>query len=186
MPRALRIGGIVVAAATLTLVALCALTDMKPYVVPSASMSPGIRQGERIISIGGAIERGDVVTVRPNGDGTDVFATTETISSRTFVKRLIGEPGEVVGARAGRVFVCRPGVADAADGTAAGCRFLHERYALGSTLPFTTRVPRDRYLLLGDNREGSEDSRSWGTVLRSQIERRVVFRYWPPWRIGIP
>ena len=186
MPRALKVGGLVIGVALIAAVVLGALFDVKPYVVPSISMAPAIGRGERVLSIGGSVERGDIVTVRPNGENLAVFATTKTISSRTFVKRLIGLPGELVGAHAGRVFICTAAVTAAEKGAAQGCRFLREPYAIGRTLPFTMRVPRDRYLVLGDNRELSEDSRSWGTVLRSQIGRRVVFRYWPPARIGIP
>ena len=186
MPRVLKVGALALAGAIIATVALGALYDVKPYVVPTNSMEPAIGNGDRILAISGSVERGDIVTVRPNGERTAVFVTTKTISSRTFVKRLIGLPGELVGARGGRVFVCAATVADAQNGHASGCRFLREPYAIGRTLPFTARIPSDRYLLLGDNRENSEDSRSWGPVLRSQIERRVVFRYWPLSRIGIP
>ena len=186
MARVLKVVGLGLAVAIISAVALGALFDVKPYVVPSDSMVPSIGVGERILAIGGSVERGDIVTVRPNGENLAVFPTTKTVSSRTFVKRLIGLPGELVGAHAGRIFVCAPAVGDAQNGSASGCRFLREPYAIGRTLPFTLRIPRDRYLVLGDNREDSEDSRSWGPVLSSQIERRVVFRYWPPSRIGIP
>ena len=186
MPRVLKVGGLALGLAIVAAVALGALFDVKPYVVPSDSMVPSIGVGDRILSINGSVERGDIVTVHPNGENLAVFSTTKTISSRTFVKRLIGLPGDLVGAQGGRVFVCAAAVTDARNGSASGCRFLREPYAIGLTLPFMLRIPRDRYLVLGDNREDSEDSRSWGPVLRSQIERRVVFRYWPPSRIGIP
>lgn len=38
--------------------------------------------------------------------------------------------------------------------------------------------------LLGDNREGSEDSRSWGPVAADAVAGRAVWRYWPPSRFG--
>jgi signal peptidase I len=40
--------------------------------------------------------------------------------------------------------------------------------------------------MLGDNRGTSCDSRTWGAVPRANLIGPVVFRYWPPGRIGIP
>ena len=48
-------------------------------------------------------------------------------------------------------------------------------------------VDRDGHLfVLGDNRGGAIDSRTWGPIPRSAIRGRVIFRYWPPGRIGRP
>jgi len=55
--------------------------------------------------------------------------------------------------------------------------------------PFSGEHPpltleKDQYFLLGDNRQGSSDSRSWGPVSRDQILGRVLYRYWPLGRSG--
>ncbi|MBN2551342.1 MAG: signal peptidase I [Spirochaetales bacterium] len=55
--------------------------------------------------------------------------------------------------------------------------------------PFSGERPpvtlgKGQYFLLGDNRQGSSDSRSWGPVARDQIVGRVIFRYWPLPRSG--
>ena len=55
--------------------------------------------------------------------------------------------------------------------------------------PFSGEHPpltleQDQYFLLGDNRQGSSDSRSWGAVTRDQIVGRVIYRYWPLRRSG--
>ena len=47
-------------------------------------------------------------------------------------------------------------------------------------------VPAGEYLVLGDNRADSEDSRCFGTIARGQIVGRVLARYWPLGRIGAP
>ena len=48
------------------------------------------------------------------------------------------------------------------------------------------RIPNDMYLMEGDNRTHSCDSRVWGLVPRSSIIGKVVLTYWPLGRIGTP
>jgi signal peptidase I len=50
----------------------------------------------------------------------------------------------------------------------------------------TWNVAPGHYFMLGDNRGGSCDSRSWGAVPRASLIGPVVFRYWPLTRIGFP
>ena len=53
--------------------------------------------------------------------------------------------------------------------------------------PITTqKIPAGQYFVMGDNRTDSCDSRTWGTVPRSNIIGHVVFRIWPISRIGVP
>ncbi len=100
------------------------------------------------------IERGDVIVFRwPNDPDLD------------FVKRVIGMPGETVEMRDGYVYV---------DGTR-----LDEPYVLAENRDGFTmsprRIPEGHYFMLGDNRDESRDSRSWGTVPRSLIKGRAFF-----------
>jgi signal peptidase I len=92
----------------------------------------------------------------------------------TFLKRVIGLPGEVVSERDGYVYV---------DG-----RKLSERYVPASERDRMTQTwPRLRsgeYFVLGDNRVASCDSRTWGPVPRSAFIGPVVATYWPPSRWG--
>jgi signal peptidase I len=93
----------------------------------------------------------------------------------TFVKRLIGLPGEVVSERDGIVFI---------DG-----KMLNEPYISPDRRDHEpprswARIAPDHYFFMGDNRSQSCDSRVWGTVPRSDLIGEVFFVYWPPSRIG--
>ena len=103
-----------------------------------------------------------------------------------FVKRLVGLPGERIEIRDGRVF---------ADG-----RLLDEGAGIppityvspGSGMPSMLPsggsyvVPRDGFVVLGDNSTRSFDSRYWGAVPRENIYGRVARIYYPWSRIGVP
>jgi signal peptidase I len=102
-----------------------------------------------------------------------------------FVKRIIGLPGEVWSERNGLTYI---------DG-----RRLAEPYIRPSRRDSDTktmfdippagtlrRIPADMYLMEGDNRSHSCDSRVWGLVPRSAIIGKVFLRYWPLGRLGVP
>jgi len=91
--------------------------------------------------------------------------------SQDYIKRVIGLPGDVVTIKNTTVFV---------NGTA-----LNEVYVRpsnqGNPYPsFTNKVvPQNAYFVLGDNRNGSSDSRDWGCVPRGSIVGRAALVYWP-------
>jgi signal peptidase I len=103
-----------------------------------------------------------------------------------FVKRLIGLPGESVHENVqGYISIKKPG-------SRTWVR-LKEPYVtaqdrLSDTSHFdkTWPVPTGEYFMMGDNRGGSCDSRSWGAVPRANLIGPVVVRYWPLDRIGFP
>jgi signal peptidase I len=100
-------------------------------------------------------------------------AARECSEGGTYVKRLIGLPGETVTERNGEVFV---------DG-----RLLKEPYVeFRDTESGTWHVPKGEYFFMGDNRAASCDSRRWGSVPRGNLIGTVFLRYWPPNRIGVP
>jgi signal peptidase I len=88
----------------------------------------------------------------------------------TYLKRVIGIPGDVVSERAGFFYV---------DG-----RELHEPYLTEHYRDAVTRkwakLGAKQYFVMGDNRIGSCDSRAWGPVPRSAFIGPVVATYWPP------
>jgi signal peptidase I len=90
----------------------------------------------------------------------------------TYLKRVIGLPGEQISERDGVFYV---------DGTK-----LHEPYLSFYTRDSLTmtwpRLGAKEYFVMGDNRLGSCDSRTWGAVPRSAFIGPVVATYWPPTR----
>jgi signal peptidase I len=95
-------------------------------------------------------------------------------SGSTFVKRLIGLPGDTVTERKGRISV---------DG-----KLLAEPYvepSLRDDQSGTWHVPASHYFFLGDDRTHSCDSRVWGTVPRHSLIGPVLLTYWPPGRISL-
>ncbi len=96
---------------------------------------------------------------------------------KDYIKRVIGLPGEVLEIREGKVYI--------------NGKSLNEPYAYHSVADLSLNhygpltVPSDSYFMMGDNREGSEDSRAWGFLERKYIKGKALFIYWPPNRIGI-
>lgn len=140
----------------------------QPVKVEGTSMLPQLVDEQRIfvnkfVYRLDSIERGDVV----------VFKLPEN-PGRSYIKRVVGLPGETVEVRKGRVYV---------DGRAIDEDHVPPRYRDYASHP-TLTVPADEYYVLGDHRNTSKDSRSWGTVARSQITGKAVFAYWPIERFG--
>jgi len=145
----------------------------KPVKVEGTSIMPNLSDQERIFinkftyRFGlGAIERGDTV----------VFWYPQD-PSKSYIKRVIGLPGDRVRIEDGQVYV--NGRALAEDYVPADNRDMSSwRDGVEQT------VPPDRYFVLGDHRNSSSDSRSWGYVPRANIYGKAVFIYWPLNQIG--
>lgn len=98
-------------------------------------------------------------------------------SAQTFVKRLVGLPGDVLRIVGGHVIRNGKRESDAyitPCGGGAECTFSR-----------SIRVPAGDYYMMGDNRGDSDDSRYWGPVPQRYIIGVVFFTYWPPDRIGV-
>ena len=107
-------------------------------------------------------------------DVSEIFKPVDSKTNIRLVKRVIGIPGDEVDIRGGKVYL---------DG-----KMLDESYVKGETyqrdIQFPVTVPEGKYLVLGDNREVSKDSRSFGFIERCQIEGKAVFRFWPLNKFG--
>jgi signal peptidase I len=165
---------------------------VKPYKVPSESMENTLLPGDRVLVDRVTLRfrdphRGEIVVFHPPACpaalSEDSVCDTPLVSKRTgtsdqtYIKRVIGLPGETLFSKAGHVWVIPPG-----GGTA---HELHEPYTRDSTIiPGRVKVPADMYFMMGDNRGDSSDSRKWGPEPRSDMIGIARFRYWPLNRIG--
>ena len=173
---------------------------IKPYRIPSSSMEPTLEIGQRILvdRIGmhfSSPHIGEIMVFHPPADyeacanpnqgqnsngvvepqACDKVQTRE--SSVTFVKRVVGLPGDHLKIIDGRVI--RNGRPEDAP-YAVICK----RVAI-CNFPKTIVVPKGDYYMMGDNRPDSEDSRFWGPVPRKWLIGAVFFTYWPFDRIGV-
>lgn len=171
---------------------------IKPYEIPSASMLPTLRINQRILvdRIGthfASPHIGDIYVFHPpasetcadpsegeNNTGQDGQAACDVTqtheSSQTYVKRVVGLPGDRLSIRNGHVI--RNGVPEK-DSYTIPCNGGGE-----CNFPQTITVPKGDYYMMGDNRPDSLDSRFWGPVPKAWMIGKAFFTYWPPDRIG--
>ena len=162
----------------------------KPYRVPSASMEPTLhcarpadgceaRFSDRVIACEvcyrfGSPHRGQIVVFHSPPEAARRCASG---GGGTFVKRLIGLPGDTVHEDE-NAFIWIDGSRLAEPYVAPDARQSDSHRGQ------TWQVPPGHYFFLGDNRSGSCDSRIWGSVPRSNLIGPVLVRYWPPTRAG--
>ena len=131
-------------------------TDQR-LIVEKLSYNPYLRQYLRL----NGPQRGDVVIIRLRTQGDELL-----------IKRVIGLPGDTVEIHNGQVFVNNQPLA--------------EPYIMDSTSGFygPTTIPPLHIFVLGDNRDSSNDSRSFGTISLRDVVGRAWFSYWPPDQVG--
>jgi len=100
------------------------------------------------------------------------FPRDPTVS---FIKRVVALPGETVEVRAGTVFV---------NGQRLKEDYVESKFRDDETYS-AVEIRRGFYYVLGDHRNSSNDSRSWGEVPEKYIYGRAVFRFWPLSKIGV-
>ncbi len=143
----------------------------QPVKVEGTSMMPTLDDQERIFINKFVyrfhfekIDRGDTVVFWFPGD-----------PSKSYIKRVIGMPGDRVEVRDGSVIV---------NGEPLEEDYVPQEYRDQSEMHPTT-VGRDEYFVLGDHRSSSNDSRTWGMVPRRYIYGKAVFIYWPLEKMGL-
>jgi signal peptidase I len=140
----------------------------QPVKVEGTSMNPLLSDQERIfinkfVYHFEPIERGDVIVFWYPLD-----------RSKSFIKRVVGLPGETIEIRDGHVYINDHELAD---------QYVPAGYLDGSTYT-PHRIPADGYFVMGDHRDSSNDSRVFGPVPRQFIYGKAVFAYWPADHFG--
>ena len=147
---------------------------IEPRWIPSGSMLPTLELQDRIL-----VEKLRPKLERPLANGTIVVFHAPPVlveagydPKAALIKRVVGQPGDLVEVRDGRLW---------RNGLAVPEPWLGEPidYSFG---PVT--VPEGQLLVLGDNRNASLDSHLWGPLPRGEVIGTAVFRYWPLNRIG--
>jgi signal peptidase I len=142
---------------------------VQPVKVEGTSMQPRLLDQERIfvnkfIYHFSEIGRGDIVVFWYPKDPT-----------KSFIKRVIALPDEVVEIRSGVVFI--------------DSKPLREIYVTPEYFDYASypphKVPPDCYYVLGDHRNSSNDSRHWGAVPAENVFGKAIFRYWPVSKLGL-
>ena len=156
-------------AVALALTALLALAIRSRVALPvrvvGASMEPTLQSGDCVLVtrwdyLNAAPARGDVALCRfPDRAGS-------------YIKRVIGLPGETIRLENGQTFV--------------NGQLLEEPFATPADADFETTLGADQYLVLGDNRPASYDSREEdiGSLASGDFLGRVRLIIWPPERFG--
>lgn len=143
---------------------------IQAFLIPSGSMIPTLKVGDRIMADKFVYhirdpQRGEVIVFRapPQADP----------EQRNFVKRVIGLPGETIEVKDGKVFI---------NGKPLSEPYIYEPpfYQFG---PY--KVPPNSYFVMGDNRNDSNDSHVWGPLPRGRITGKALFIWWPinRWRV---
>jgi signal peptidase I len=154
----------------LMIAALVVVFIVQPVKVEGTSMLPRLHDGERIFvnkliyydeyRWAPKIERGDIV----------VFWFPDD-PSKSYIKRVVGLPGDTVEVREGNVLI---------NGTILEENYLDPKANLATRSQAPVYVKPNYYFVMGDNRDNSSDSRTWGLVPKKYIYGKALLRYWPP------
>jgi signal peptidase I len=149
--------------------ALLVVFVVQPVKVEGTSMLPRLHDGERIfvnklIYYGlPHLKRGDIV----------VFWYPED-PSKSYIKRIIGLPGETVEIRQGSIYIRSHGSEQLLEEP-----YLDPQRNLSRASAPPKEIKPHYYFVMGDNRDASSDSRIWGLVPEKYIYGKALFRYWP-------
>jgi signal peptidase I len=171
---------------------------VKPYRIPSGSMEPTLKVGQRVLvdRVGmhfGGPHVGEIVVFHPPKDaeqqicgprphmvtpgGAACDSPEPQEASVNFIKRIVAGPGDTLYIKEGHAYVNGKREQDSYIDPCEG----------GSECNFPTpiKIPAGHWFMMGDNRGESDDSRFWGPVPTSWIIGGAFATYWPPDRIGV-
>jgi signal peptidase I len=180
---------------------------VKPFRIPSPSMVPTLKVGQRVLvnRLGphfGDPSRGDIVVFKPPkgadpsedrcgkvsepADGHPCDTPTPDQSSSNFIKRVVAIPGDWIKVKNNRVYLAKSVTGPFKEQNEP---FINKAGREDQTCELCNlgkpiQIPAGHFFMMGDNRAQSDDSRKWGPVPKSWIIGRAFFTYWPPDRIG--
>jgi signal peptidase I len=146
------------------------------FYIPSGSMEPTLRKGDRVLVNKLSydlhdVHRGDIVVFKlpPDKVGPDGI--------KDLIKRVIGLPNEVIESRDGQVYI---------DGKLLKEPYLPKGVTTNNPPIQKQTVPKDHIFVMGDNRDNSADSRfaNRGPIPINTIVGRAFLEVWPPADIG--
>ena len=207
-PRSAIKTGLKVLAVVLVALVVARLLLFESFRIAAGSMAPTLRIGDRVLMLKtsyglrepfstgelvrwAAPERGDIVVFRIPGD------------ARSYIKRVVAVPGDTIEVRAtdvilnGEVVSHKPVedpaeiarvagqasfdgvlIAEQLDGKSHYVQYARPEHSAFVRNSARRALASDQFFVLGDNRSESDDSRSFGPVLRSNIEGKVQGRWW--------
>jgi signal peptidase I len=147
----------------------------RPFQVSGSSMYPNFEDKEYVLTniIGKNFsdpKRGDVVVFQ-----------SPTEPDKDFIKRVIGLPGDTIMLKEGDIYINDQKIDQSTflstDVKTFSGAFLKEAQPIV--------IPQDSYVVMGDNRGNSSDSREWGFIKKKDIVGQTLFVYWPPTKAKI-
>lgn len=122
-------------------------------------MLPGLKESDHAIfsRTFAKLARGDIVVFHYPAE-----------PSKSYIKRVIGLPNEIIEVRAGKVLIDRQTINEP---------YIDPKNNLAARSYEPVTIPADSYFVMGDNRDNSNDSRIWGPLPRKFIYGRFVSKY---------
>lgn len=154
---------------------------VRPHQIRGDSMLPNFHNGEYLLT---EMVSHNLLKKDPQRGEVVVFRSPEQ-PNLDFIKRIIALPGEKIKLQNGKVFIIN-------EANPEGF-LLREDYLGEGTVTEGRRTIKegevfevdDGYIVMGDNRERSSDSREWGVIKRENIIGQVWLRYWPPEAVAL-
>lgn len=145
--------------------------------VAGNSMTPTLEEGNislisKLSYVFGDVKRNDIVVLKQD--------------KKRYIKRVIGLPGEKIDYLNGILYIDDKGIKESIEGTSeTTTNFLFEDICASDKCP-DNKIPEDMYLVLGDNRGDSYDSRdpNLGLVSKNQIKGKAIFTIYPFNKLG--
>lgn len=155
---------------------------LQPHQVDGHSMDTTLKNGEYLLT--------DKISYRlndPKRGDIIVFHAPKvacySFSQCDYIKRIIGLPGEKIELKDSTFYINGEALAEPYldIGTVTKANNQTDALYMGKSII----LDDDEYLVAGDNRENSNDSRVWGPITRASIVGKAFFSYWPPETFGL-